>query len=362
MLSVTKLEEFLTGKGYAPTRYYTIGRNVAFVEVLCVATADIFLLSIPRKYELRGERGENTHKLRYIQTENSGKAEDYAERPEDLKLESMYPEVELSKQRINRSSGELTNLLESYYKRPIALGDIEDSNTLADTVRQMNRVKFCCQSLAYKLAIIHSGCLCVLLADNTSALFSIKRVRKNPGRKVFVCIDLESLYNDIDNLSTNLQTVKNGVFRVLDRNQERHSELLERMINEETSIADVSKEITDQKKRLKNYLKQFAKLMRSSAKTEKQLMEKLYDLEQGRGGYITGDTTRAHEKARILEKLNSIREAKGESIRHVMELTETRENVTLTVDQILFDNVVMFNQIISNFEKLRGLSTLAENV
>jgi len=37
---------------------------------------------------------------------------------------------------------------------------------------------------------------------------------------------------------------------------------------------------------------------------------------------------------------------------NIVKVNERKDNITLTLDKILFDNIVMFNSIIKNFEIL----------
>jgi len=52
------------------------------------------------------------------------------------------------------------------------------------------------------------------------------------------------------------------------------------------------------------------------------------------------------------EELNNINQVKQEIICNILKVKSNLESLSLKVDQICFDNTVMLNTIIKNFEQL----------
>ena len=53
-----------------------------------------------------------------------------------------------------------------------------------------------------------------------------------------------------------------------------------------------------------------------------------------------------------LEKINNI---KQELYKNIIYLRDKKQNITLEIDKVLFDNTIMFNLINKNFNKLLNL-------
>ena len=68
------------------------------------------------------------------------------------------------------------------------------------------------------------------------------------------------------------------------------------------------------------------------------------------------DIEYSHEKKRIEDELAQIRRVKGEIMENIIRVKERLENTCLTVDKILFDNIVMLDTIFGNFDQLGELA------
>ena len=52
-LSIVKLQEFLTLKGFVANKFFIMNGYCFYLEIFCLKTADIFLLYIPSKYNIQ---------------------------------------------------------------------------------------------------------------------------------------------------------------------------------------------------------------------------------------------------------------------------------------------------------------------
>jgi uncharacterized protein YcbK (DUF882 family) len=94
-------------------------------------------------------------------------------------------------------------------------------------------------------------------------------------------------------------------------------------------------------------------MMAVTTKAENKLREELKELDKSVGGLHT-EIQNAHRKAAIEQEFNQLNKTKQDIIKYVTILREKRENTIISIDKIMFDNTVMFDQMIKNFTKLKN--------
>ena len=371
-LSLNKLELLLSSKGLVPKRYFRLGDYCVFIELISIKNADTFVLTIPSKYKFIISESKNVFKLKPIEIDDSDTeyiSNEYAKEPDDLDLEKEYEEIDLthtdskeSSESKNIDDKEMPDKLIENYKRPISLKDLskEDAMDIKDVIRQIKRLKYCVQNIRYTLVIIFKSYLCFLKSEDRIDMYMIKHSIIEP-RKLLVACDLELLYEKIEIINMDIQRVKTGIHKVLDKNQFTHTRNLQTMLERKNTIPVYSNNILSQKEKLTQYISSFEVLLEKILGSEKEVITRLYNLEQKykrdqsiKGLY--GDIEKSHQKQKIENELNHIERVKDDIIKNIISLKDKREYLSLTVDKILFDNIVMLNSVFNNFETLEKLS------
>ncbi len=374
-LSIQKLDDLFLTKGFIPKRYFKLHNLCVFIEVISSKSADTFMISLPSKYkfdlsgnvDLRSDA--DIFRLKAVSTEERDDITDeYAGSPDNIDLEKKYAEVEMDttlpfKNRGLKQVSMAERLIETY-KRPISLKDLEKQDTLdvKDIFRQLKRLKYCVQSIRYKLIIIFKSYLCVLNLNDSIECFYIRNFSQSQNnRNLLITCDLELMYEKINSIEDDIRHVMNGIYKVLDKNQLAHSKNLQLLLEKRSDAAVSSEFIYRKKEKMKIYMTSFEDLLSSTVESEKKVLEKLAQLRERREQEASvkglySDIEYSHEKKRIEDELAQIRRVKGEIMENIIRVKERLENMCLTVDKILFDNIVMLDTIFENFDQLGELA------
>ena len=356
-LSIEKLEKLLSLKGFVPSRYYVMHKLCVYVEVVSVADADMFLLYIPSNYKFIIKKGgSNVHKIKYLDNDETedNTADYYAGEPNEHLVENTYKEIDVGVS--PNVKGDIGSLLEENYKRAITLKDIsdEDSKEIKDIIRQLKRLKFCVQNVKYKIAIIYKNFMCSIKRDNSIECYVIKRYPSKNYNKLYITTDLEVFYQKMESLMLNMKTIRTGLYHILDKNHFTHTRTLQTLLEERSEIISFSDKALGKKLEYEKYLKDATNMLESIKISEKAKLSKIhqhnekYNMSQG----LHNDIERSQVVSMLENELRDILKIKEDIVKTIFELKNKREDTMLTVDKIMFDNNVMIECVIRNFERL----------
>lgn len=362
-LSISKLEELLTTKNYAPKRYFVISKYCAYVECVNFKNGISFMLSIPHKYKFKIKEGDYVYSLKIIDfNSDNDPVEDYSKELDDRDMESRYVEVELTNKLLrndDNKEGNISQYLEEGYKRQISLKDIskEDKSDIKDLVRQLKRLKYCVQSIGYKLIIFYMNYLCVLDRDETIECFLIKQFDKIHSRRLLVSVDLELFYQNQTRLDQDILDIESGIYRVFDKNQENHIKNLSKLLQEQIHIAEYTKTIYQKRREYNEYINKFNSLLTHLNLSETSILEKIKELNNNENTKsIHSSTYTITHKNKLEDELIQLSNVKSNIIKNIRELRNRQEDMLLKVDKIMFDNLVMMASIMKNIETLKTYS------
>lgn len=356
-LSFNKLEKLLSGRGLLPKKYFTIHDLIIYIEVLSLSNAGCFMLYIPSKYEIELAEGDDVYKVKYVDvTEDGNIPEDYAGESDNIKN---YDGIELDS---NENHENIQGYLEEKYKHPVSLksGKNRDVIKLKEVFRQLRRLKFCTQSLKYKLAIVFDHHLCCIRRDDTYECFAIQGQSLGEEKRLMVTIDLETLYEKIDTVSDDIKTIRNEVCKVLDKNQNKHIRNIQKMLEQKNKLLAYAGSLKEKKDKYSKALERLEKLLDDLVLVEKKNMEKFIEEEEkfSRQSNLKGmnaDIERSNQIYKFETEVSRINSIKQELIRNILTARSKRENLSISVDNIVFDNIVMIDAVIKNFRKLSNI-------
>jgi hypothetical protein len=352
-LSIAKLQEFLSSKGFVPNKYFIIDGSCFYIELFCLKTADIFLLYIPSKYDIRVRPDSNVYKIKYIDMGSSDNLTDeYAGKPDNLDIENAYGNMQVH---LSPDKDKMEEHLESNYRHAISLNDIskDDTTDLKGVYRQLKRLKYCVQNLKYKLAIIFKNYLCSIRRDDSIDCFAVKNYPREDCKQLLVIIDLETFYEKNEKLVEDIYVVRQSIYRVLERNQNMHGQVMEKIMENRKDIISIPQLVEIKKNKYDAMITQLEEMLKIMSEAEKKVMDQLYELKQNNTDGLQNDIDRVHHKSRLEKELDKINSIRGSISKHMFILREKRENAILSVDKIMFDNTVMFDSMVKNFAKLK---------
>ena len=360
-LSFNKLEKLLTRKGLIPKKFFIMHGFIVYIEVLSIENADSFMLYIPSKYEIAIGLGDDVFKIKYIDvTEDGHIPGDYAGEPDNFDLDKEYDCDDIDLSPGLRSKGNLADHLEEKYNHPVSLKDnnkSDDIKQLREVFRQLRRLKFCTQSLKYKIAITFNNYLCCIRRDDTYECFFINSFGGSSDKRLMVTIDLETLYEKIDSVSIDIKTIREGIYRVLDKNQGKHIQNIHKLLEQKTVLTKFSNIVLRKKEQYSTYLKSLEQLLIDLTRAEKKIIDKLLEIEDKYSGQASlkglhSDIEKTHQIGKYETELSRINSIKQELIRNILIVKSKHENLSLRVDNIVFDNIIMIDAILKNFVKL----------
>ena len=326
---------------------------VVYLEVFNTLTAENFLLYIPSKYEIStdGVVGNDIYKISYIKINENGYIPgDYGGEPDDYELQKQYEEVDVNfTPDLKRT--DLTERLEHNYNYPVALKDIgkDDVSKLREIFRQLRRLKLCVQNVKYKVCIIYKSYMCCIRRDDTFEAFKIKNYSNEGNRRLYVSLDLETLYKKIDSVEVDIQTIRESIHRVLNKNQVKNAMMLRKMMKQKEIIDSFSENVYEKTKAYTDCLSKLEDLLKKLVKSENEVLinldslDRKYDNPDLKG--IHNDIERTHQKSQTEDKLNKIKNVKQELIQNIIDIRCRQEDLTLRVDVATFDCAIMIDAV-----------------
>lgn len=364
-LSLTKLEQLLTSTGFLPKKVFTDRGDCVYLEVMNIANADKFLLYIPSKYEIEADGNDGVYKLRGIELGEDGNIPvDYAGEPDDLDMEKQYEEIDADLSPANANHGDLVEHMESHYEHTISLKDMtkDDKNSLRNVFRQLRRLRNCVRGVKYKLAIVYKNYLCAIRRDDTMEGYKIKGYPTKDSWTMYIVVDLETLFSKKSVIGLDIRTVRDAIYRVLDRNQIKHTRGLKRLFDRQKDIDAHSAVIIKHKSKYTGNLETLYAMLARMELAERKVLDSLMVIESRRmdsGGVgLHTDMERITRTSKLEKELEAMSDVKQDIIKNILTLRHQQETLALRVDRIFFETSIMLDAILKNMSELESLQKI----
>jgi len=356
-LSIIKLEKLLASKGFVAKTFYTLDGYCIYIEVFSVKNADSFMLYISSRYELIVKDRRNIYDMQFMEVSNEdGIAANYAAEPDKVEVEDFYNDLKVDLG-VDKTD-DMEKKLKEDYDRELTMKDLskEDRDNIKDIFKQLSRFMYCVKNMKYKLSIFYKNYLCSITKDDELDCFIVKHLDAKKTRKLYIYLDLKTLYTKIDDdISADMKTIKDGVYRLLNQNQMKHSKVLNEMLEQRVAILQYSDLIQSKKNSYTESIQKFEELLFNLNENEKEMNNKINSVRKKTSDYgmkgLHDDIERSHLVSQYEEDLHKIFKIKKEIMDVLLPTREKYDNVTLVMDKILFNNSVMIHEISKNFEK-----------
>ena len=350
-LSIQKLIDLLVRKRLFPRRYFALRGFCVYIELLVVKTADILLLYIPEKYKIKIQNDHNVFNIEYVQLSDEGTVPgDYTEEPENIAIENKYQEIRIDDD--DDDDKNIEDVLENNYNRPLDLKNIgtADLKCLKETFRQLKRLKLCVKNLRYKLCIQHRNYMQCIRPDDTFEVFSILEYTGKNISNLFITTDLESVFTT-NNIEDDVKTVRQGVYKILDINQTKHVNTMEKILENKLRFLKNVEHLRGKKQVYTTQLKKLEDML-SKVQSEEIMVREEIKLTEDRyrlNSSFQGDIEKTHIVNRHKEKLSTLMNITQEITDYILKIKFNLENISLKLDKTCFDNTVMIDTILQNF-------------
>ena len=350
-VSLNKLEKFIRSRGLIIKKIFTVNNEAVYLELFNINNAETFMVYIPSKFTMKVNGRSNVYKIKYLEL-----SDDEQDDTNNYEAEKDYDEIDLSPEKIN--SDELESKLKENYNKPITLNNLSkvDIENIKDVSNQLSRLQFCVQNIKYKVSIIYKNYFCSIKRDNTLECYTIKHFHKIEERRIYVNIDLENLYLKINEISKDIIKVKSGIYKVLNKNQDKNAQILQEILEQKNNINSYSDIVHKKKIKIDEYIDSLEVLLQKVNDKEKEIVKKILEINQShqetslKGLY--NDIQRTQEISIEERKLDDINKTKEIIIKDMLFWKTKKQNITLMIDKIFFDNSIMLNKICLNFSKL----------
>ena len=355
-LSLSKLERFLASKDFIIKSFFTFGDHCNYIEVVNINTTDTLLIYINEDYNIDVSKKQDVFKLKPIDI-NTGEFEDdikdkYTQEPDNIDIEKDYEEIDISENKREN----MEEFLEDNYKKELSIRDINKSDTmrLKELSRQLKRMRFCVQTIKYKLCVLYKNYLCVINIENEVELYQIKNYEGDDIRNLYVTIDLENLYDNIGTVNTDIINIRQGLYNIFDKNQRKHITNFERMITEGQSVFLYINKLSQKKIQYEEYLQKLYSMIDTINQSEKDKTEKIREIREeydSKGGIHT-DIQKSHIVSKYETEIEEIKSTKHKIVKNIFNIRTKLDDLVLYTDKVFFDNLVMIDTIIKNINSL----------
>jgi len=359
-LSLSKLERFLVSKDLMPRSFFTIENNCFLIEVVNVNSTNTLFIYINDTYELDVSKKQDVFKLKIINTTNNEDFENeikdkYASEPDDVDIEKNYDEIDINETKRDN----MEDFLEDNYKKELYIRDInkEDTVKLKEINRQLKRMRFCVQTLKYKVSILYKNYLSLINIENEVEIYQIKNYEGEDNRSLYVIIDLENLYNNINTVNQDITNIRDGLYNIFEKNQKKHIVNFEKMLNEGQSIFTFIESFNIKKNQYEQYLQKLYSMIDNINQTEKDRLEQIENIREeyeSKGG-LQSDIQKSHIISKYEAEIRDIKSTKQKIIKNIFEIKSKLDDMVLYTDKIFFDNLIMIDAILKNINSLNTI-------
>lgn len=352
-LSLHKLEKLLGQKNLIPKKFFVIHDLCVYIEVISLTSSENFMLYIPSKYDIVVKNTDGVYNIKSIEiTEEGNISTDYAGDPDNFDLDTQYnTDINISDE-LNNGEHMETHMYEKY-NHQVSLKDTskKDTSEVREIFRQLRRLKFCVQNLKYKICISYKNYLCCIRRDNTFDCYKIQKFTGSLERKLTITLDLESLYEKIDSIVTDVKIIKDCLYTILDKNQINHVKNLQKILDLKNNIHTFSDNVLAKKNKYSSYLNHLESLLKNLCITETNIINKISSIHEKYESNTTlhSDIEKSHQLGKYEVDLKNIAVTKQEIMSSIAILKSKYENLSLAIDIICFDNIIMIDAILKNF-------------
>ncbi len=365
-LSSHKLEGLLKLEGFTVVSYFVVHGYCAYVEAISGRNADTVMISIPDGYEFRmhsdSERG--VYRIHRIDMQEEGEVSgQFAGKPTDADIERAYDEIETtispSITGLDSKGGNIAAHMEESYRRQISLYDLEkdEITSLMKLSRQLKRMRYCMQSIRYKLTLSFKTYLCVLERDSSIEIY---KVSHSPPSETKLCtlVDLELFFEKSKNktLARDIKSVKDSLYRILNKTQDQHLAALEKVISTRNILEKSMALVKGKKTEFSANLDKFENMLQKILASQDRIKGQIKALEENHraAGFqgLHADSSIFMQKNKLETECNRLEGIRKEVSQSMLSLRQKIDLLYLETDNTVFDNVVMVDAIFRNVDAL----------
>ena len=354
LLNLGKVERMLLDNKFIISSFYVYQGKCKYIKVFSMEHGETLFIHIDSDYTLQvnyeemKQRGNEVFDMQLVDIKQGDNIlERYNEYPKEKSIEEKYKQI--SQEGI-KFGDNLEEDLENSYKKKIFLTEQDKVclSTIKDCSRQLKRFSMCIQELHYNLSITQGQCLCIKESDYVNYF-----VKKQEGDKrlMYIVVDLEVFYEKGSQIISDMDDIKQGIYKVLDKNQDTGMDNLFNLLETFNTVDVLVNNLKKKKKECQDCVKKYKKLLKDIVSHEEEVIKQLYKVDNDNKDYF-GDASRLQQKAMLQDKLRSIQSIKQKIIKNMTSANQQTNDIYLKVDKCEFDNTVLVDTIRKNLKEL----------
>ena len=352
-LSVKKLISLVDKKGFLCSKFFCYKKACVFLEVLEKETANPYMLYIPSNYDFIFENVNSKYEyyeISYLDYSNTSDVVDKygqnllldKEYYEDIDLPTKYNETENMEDKLNKK-----------YENNIILNKFKSGEhfDLRCIVRQLERLQNSVSKLDYKLCMFYKKYFCTIKRDNSIECFYVKKMNSN-FRNIMVSFDLEIMYNNTpEDIKNDLYQIKESIYDICDSNREKHLEHLFSIFERKGHINRIYNKLLKKKSETAIQILNYQKLFNNLKEKEKHVEDRIRKYKTRDKRYSKQDVN-LFQLDKIKVEARKVLDLQNKIIVNMNVARQVYNDVLLTIDKILFDNIIMLDKIMKNFNMI----------
>jgi hypothetical protein len=352
-LSVKKLISLVEKKGYYCSKFFCYKKACVYIEILEKKSALPYMLYIPSNYDFIYENIGNKYEYYEISYLDYNSTNDIVDKygKNQLLDKQYYDDIDVSA-KYNESCN-MEDKLTKKYENNIVLNQFKSGEhfDLRCIVRQLERLVNSVSKLDYKLCIFYKKYLCAIKRDNSIECFYVKQLHTN-YRNILVSFDLEMMYNTTpEDIKIDLVQINESIYDIFEKNREKHLDNIFVIFERKGHIKRIYEKLLKKKSEYALQIINYQKLFNTINDKEDDMKERIKQYKDTKKKYANPEMNLAkidkikREGSKLLEIQNKI-------IVNMNIARQKYNDVLLTIDKILFDNIIMLDKIMKNFQMI----------
>lgn len=395
-LSIAKLEQVLHKQALKVIRFLSVDERCYYVHVENTRNADTFMLYIPSKYTIHVAHTDpmRIDSMEVIDIDDNGSViTDYAStsyeeaseeaRDDAPRVQTAPSDNESEEEDVQSDTGDdgrlvVPDRLASNTEEQVASQyatvlqgepmSTHDRSSLYEIFRQLKRLRYCMETVKYRLCITYKNYLCCLTRHDDLEGFkiipSMKRYTQ-PGHDrtksytLLPTIDLEAFSRKSNSVLTDdIDAIRKTIHSVLEKNEKAHLRNLQHVLERQTRLKKIQTFCASKRNEAREYFEKFDRLLSQLTVVERKTHEELKSVRSeyhntSRHNIHPDDDLKLSHKIGVLKtELSKIAEIHKSIKTQMQEIRSYLDNAMLVSDRVLFDNLVMLDSVHRNFELL----------
>jgi hypothetical protein len=349
-LYIDKFEYFINLENYTLECVYVQDGRIVYVQVLSPKYVHQIFVEIPRSFNFM--IGKSDTKVIKIQpTEIRQDSDEHVEHYDNIRTAGVHINLPIVKHKTN------TNVhLNDMYKNKVNVKT--NRKYVYNAAKQLSRLEHCIEGTPYSIAIL----------DNNQYLYTHQHVCKIIDQKnsknvslIFV-VDIKRFYDKIQDIEKEIDDLYIGVYTVLNTNHKTHANNIDNLFKTQKNLVSDAKESLSIKHSIMTDIQSHTNILHDMLKEYTIVTSKLDIINSTEKTNFYQELKNKTEKTILNTSRERLDKNKTSVVKKLKELWTHNSTIMLKIDDILYENLIMLDKILINFNQVCKLNMELRNV